>query len=242
MKKQILKIFGLVIVVCGFGIFFCVYAQKTSILTLADRYSSALKKIEKQKTKGSIEAVYRRGRILADNLDELENLSEANYALVEKKMKGFVINRSAVIYVKPDVNYFKKLSKRLGTKSDIAFFILLGELRPESIGLNYIEQQTDYSGCTIYGKGILTGLYGKAKRFRRQYSSVYIEDIKEEIGDIKSNFTNGTCACGDSSGVIKEFQLFIKTFPKDEITPVVRKRLGEVQNKKTAIRFNCISG
>jgi hypothetical protein len=106
----------------------------------------------------------------------------------------------------------------------------------------YIEQQTDYSGCTIYGKDILTRLYGKARQFRRQYPSAYNSDIKEEITDMKSEFTDGTCACGDSNGVIKEFQLFIKTFPGDEITPIAKKRLTDIQNKKTAIRFNCLSG
>ncbi|CAN5621558.1 hypothetical protein BH24ACI2_BH24ACI2_15210 [soil metagenome] len=242
MKKQILTVFSLIIVVCGFGVSRCVYAQNNSIIALADKYSSALKKFEKRRTRGNIEAVYRKGQIVAEKLDALESLSEADYASIERKMRGFVINRNEVVFVKPDVVFFKKLSKRLGTKSDIAFFTFLGELKPESVWSAYIEQQTDYSGCTIYGKGILTSLYGKARQFRRQYPSAYVSDIKEEIRDMKSDFTDGTCACSDSNGVVKEFQLFIKTFPRGEITPIVKKRLIDIQNKKTAIRFNCLSG
>lgn len=242
MKKQYLTVFSLFIIICGFGLFCRVYAQNNSILTLANRYSLALRKFEKRNAKGNIEAVYRKGQIVADKLDELENLSEADFTLVERRMRGFVVNRDEIIYVKPNVNFFRKLSKGIGTKSDIAFFTFLGELRTNSVWANYIQQQTDYSGCAIYGKGILTGLYGKAKQFRKQYPSAYIVDINEEIEEMKSEFTDSTCACGDSKSVIEEFQLFIRTFPADKITLIVRKRLKEIQNKKTPFRFNCISG
>jgi len=242
MKKRFLTVICSLIVICGFGLPFRVYAQNNSIHSLANRYSFALRKFEKQNTGGNIAAVYRKGKIVADKLDELENLSAADYASVEKKMRGFVVNRDEIIFVKPDVGFFMKLSKRRGTKADIAFFKFLGELRPESVWVAYIQQQTDYSGCTIYGKGILTRLYGKAKQFRQQYPSAYVADIKEEIENMKSELTMDTCACGDRNSVIKEFQLFIKTFPADKITPIVRKRLKEVQSRKSAFRFNCMSG
>lgn len=242
MKRQNLTVFSLFIVICGFGLSCRVYAQNTSILTLANKYSAALRKFEKRNARGNLEAVYRKGQIDDERTDELENLTEANYALVKKRMRGFLVNRDEIIYVKPDVNFFKKLSKRLGTESDVAFFTFLGELRTDSVWSNYIQQQTDYSGCTLYGKGILTRLYGKAKQFRKQHLSAYVVDINEEIEKMKSEFAEDTCACGDSNSVIKEFQLFMKTFPADKITPIVKKRLREIQNKKTSFRFNCISG
>jgi hypothetical protein len=129
MKKQVLIVFSLIITVCVSGLSRRVYAQSNSIVALADRYSFALKKFEKRRMRGNIEAVYRKGQIVAEKLDELENLSETDYASVERKIRGFVINRNEVIFVKPDVVFFKKLSKRLGTKSDIAFFTFLGELQ-----------------------------------------------------------------------------------------------------------------
>ncbi len=241
MKKQILTIFSLVVVVFVFALQH-VDAQDDSISGRADRYSIALKNFEKGKGKKSVESVYRKGQLVAEKLDELEKLNEADYASVEKKMRGFVVNRDEIIFVKPETDFFRNLSKKFGTKAGVAFFSFLGELKPDNVWSVCTEQQTDYSGCTIYGKGILTGLYGRAKQFRRQYPSAYAADIKEEIDKIKEKFTDGTCACGDVNGVVEEFRLFIKTFPADEITPAVKTRLKAVQNKQTSIRFDCQSG
>lgn len=217
-------------------------AQDDSIIGRAERYSLALKKLEKGKGRKSVESVYRKGQSVAEKTDELENLNETKYALVEKKMRGFVVNRDEIVFIKPKADFFKMLSKKFGTRADSAFFTFLSELKPDNIWSAFIEQQTDYSGCTIYGKGILTGLYGKAKRFRRQYPSAYAADIKEEIDEMKGEFSDGTCACGDVNSVVKEFRLFIKTLPFDELTPVVKTRLKTIQNKQTAMRFNCLSG
>lgn len=106
----------------------------------------------------------------------------------------------------------------------------------------YIEPQTDYSGCTIYGDGKMTALYGKAKQFRKQFPVAYASDVNEAINDIKETFTNDTCACGENRSVVKEFELFINAFPKDAITLAVKKRLAEVKEKWTAFRFQCHSG
>ncbi|MDQ3323900.1 MAG: hypothetical protein M3525_15915 [Acidobacteriota bacterium] len=212
-------------------------------MTLTNRYVQALKNLENGKSRQSIEAVYRKGAIFSDRLDELENLSEADYALFEKKMKGFIINRNATIFVKPDAKFFGSLAQRRGTKMDIAFFTFLKRLRPDGVWSAYIAQQTDYSGCTIYGTGILTEMYKRAKQFKRQYPSAYIPELNETIFDIKERFTSSTCACSSNSAdVVREFRLFIKTFPKDEITPLVRKRLADVIKNKTEIRFGCLSG
>ncbi len=239
-KRKLLKTI-LFIAVCAF-FFSNTYGQNKTILTLATRYSQALKKLENQKKRGNIKLLYRKGQAVAEKLDDLEALNETDYASVEKKMKGFVVNRDEVVFVKPDVNFYKKLSKIHGTKADIAFFNFLGELKPDSVWSAYIEQQTDYSGCTIYGNGKLTALYGKAKQFRKQFPAAYASDINEAINDIRETFTNDTCACRDSRSVVKEFLLFINAFPKDAITLAVRKRLAEIKENRTAFRFQCLSG
>lgn len=231
----------LFIVLCAFFLS-DVCGQSKTILSLANRYSRALRNLENGKTKQSVESIYRKGARLSDKLDELEALSDADYALFEKKMKGFLVNRSETVFIKPSAKFFGNLAKRRGTKADIAFFNFLGELKPDSVWSAYIEQQTDFSGCTIYGRGILTGMYRNAKQFKRKYPSVYTEDIDKVITDIKETFTNDTCACGERADVIKEFRLFINAFPKDEIAPVVRKRLAEVSSKPTEFRFGCHSG
>lgn len=247
MKKNFVILSIQIAAFCVFAVS-AVYGQNISIIALADEYSQAIRKFEKRKTRGNIESVYRKGQALTDSLDpakrldELEALSEADYAAVEKKMKGFVVNRNEIVFINPDVVFFKKLSKRLGTKADIAFFNLLGALKPDSVWAAYIEQQTDYSGCTIYGSGKLTALYGKAKLFKKQFPAAYASDVRREINDIKENFIMNTCACGERIGVIKEFQLFIDAFPKDEITPAVKKRLAEIKKNKSPFRFDCHSG
>ncbi len=233
-------VFSLIIVIYGYETSFA-SAQNKSILTLANRYASALQKMQNQKTKKSIEPLIRQGKMVAEQLDALETLSEADYSSLQKKMKGFVVNREETIFIEPDLKFFTKFVKERGTKADAAFFSFMNEIKPDSIWAAYIEQQTDYSGCTIYGNGMLTKLYGKAKRFKVNYPAAYLSDIDHEVSKILGAFTNSTCACGDRNGVLKEFRLFIKTFPNDKNTAVIRKRLAKIE-KNSDFRFNCQSG
>ncbi len=218
-----------------------VHAQNKPILTAANQYALALKKVQTRKSKKSIEPLIGKGRAVADHFDELESLSEAEYALLGKKMQGFVINREEVLFIEPEFKFFSRFSKTHGTKTDIAYFALLHAIKPDDVWTAYFEQQTDVTGCTRYGKGILTNLYGKILQFKRAYPKAYVEDIKEEMNNILEEFTGGTCACGDRRGVLKEFRLFIKTFPNDKNTPVIKKRLAKIEKEKD-FRFNCQSG
>lgn len=90
MMRKLLKTFLLLALGANYAV--SVFGQKTNILTLANQYSRALKNLENEKSKQSVEAVYRKGALFSDKLDELENLSEADYALFEKKLKGFIVN------------------------------------------------------------------------------------------------------------------------------------------------------
>ncbi|HEX9963161.1 MAG TPA: hypothetical protein VGB00_19675 [Pyrinomonadaceae bacterium] len=218
-----------------------VYAQDKSIMSLADEYALALRKFQTQRTRASLEGVVRKGNAVGEKLSELEDLSEAEYALLEKKMKGFVVNRDETLVIEPDLKFFAQLAKTRGTTADTAFFGLMHEIKPDNVWAAYNERQTDYSGCTVYGKGVLTALYGKALRFKKAYPQAYAVDINEEINEILEEFTGGTCACGNRAGVEREFRSFIKTFPKDKNTPAIKKRLANLGNNKT-FRFNCQSG
>jgi hypothetical protein len=216
-------------------------AQDKSILKLADEYSLALQKYERQKTRTSVESVMRKGKAVGEKLDEIEALSAADYSLLEKKMRGFTVNREEILFIEPDLKFFAQLSERSGTKTDAAFFVLMRVIKPDNVFPVYIERQTDVSGCTIYGIGALTVLYGKALQFKKTYPKAYVSDINREIEEILSEFTEGTCACGTRAGVEKEFRAFIKTFPKDKNTPAIKKRLANLKRNKD-FRFNCESG
>ncbi len=217
------------------------FSQNTSILALADQYSLALKKFQAQRRSLTVEGLLRKGQAVGDKLDELESLNDADYAMLVKKMKGFDVNRQEVVFINPDSKFFARLSRIHGTRADIAFFTLMQKIRPDNVWAAYTEQQTDYSGCTIYGKGLLTSLYRQALQFRKTYPKAYTSDVKKEIDAILEEFTMGTCACGDRKSVLKEFWLFIRTFPKDKKTPEIRKRLEKIE-KSTSFRFYCQSG
>ncbi len=240
MNKNKLAIAALILVAVGLSAS-TVFSQTKSILKLAEEYSNALRKYQKQTSRSSVESLVRKGTILSRHLDKLENLSVEDYELFEKKMKGFVVNREEVVFVEPDLKFFAALSRTKGVSSDVAYFALMQQIKPDSIWAAYTDQQTDYSGCTIYGNGLLTKLYGKALNFKSKYPKAFSAEINEEIKGILEPLTDGDCACGNRVDVIKEFRLFIKTFPKDKNTPKIRKRLAIIQKDKD-FRFNCQSG
>jgi hypothetical protein len=216
------------------------YAQNKTILHLANEYTLALKKYEALKMRTSVESVFRKGKAVSLKLDEMENLRDEDYALLEKKMRGFEINRMEIVFVVPDGKFFAALAKTHGTRADARYFALMRQVRPDNVWAAYQEQQTDVTSCTKYA-GILTPLYGKALQFKRAYPASYTGYIDEEIDNIISELREGNCACGDRRSVEQEFKLFIKTFPRDKNTPAVRKRLQALK-KKGYFRFNCQSG
>jgi hypothetical protein len=240
MNKSKLSIIILLIVIFGQSALF-VHSQTKSILILADEYSLALSQYQKQTSRSSVESVVRKGEIVGEKLVEMEALSETDYSLLEKKMKGFTVNRDEILFINPDLKFFAELSKTNGTAADIAFFSLMLQIRPENVWAAYIEQQTDYSGCTIYGNGLLTRLYGRALQFKKSYPKVYVTEIADEINKILEEFPESGCACGNRASVLREYRLFIKTFPTDKNTAKIRKRLTKIEKSKE-FRFNCESG
>lgn len=236
------KIFSITVLILLVGLTAATaHSQTKSILILADQYSLALSQYQNQTSRSSVESVIRKGKIVGERLDEMEALSDSDYSLLEKKMNGFTVNRDEILFIKPDLKFFAELSKTRGTPSDIAFFSLMRQIRPENVWAAYIAPQTDYSGCTIYGNGLLTRLYGKAKYFKKSYPKAYVSDINEEIDKILEEFPESGCACGNRESVLREYRLFIKTFPTDKNTQVIRKRLTTIERSK-GFRFNCQSG
>ena len=232
--------FALVLVVV-FTFVSAVYSQDKTILKRADEYALALKNYQALKTPTSVVGVIAKGKAVSAMLDEMEKLSDADYAQLEKKMKGYTINRNEIVFVEPDLKFFSTLVKTHGTPADIAYFALKLQIRPENIWAIYNQQQTDVTGCVLYGKGFLTGIYGKALQFKKTYPKDYTEDVDKEIADIANEFRDGTCACSSRATVEQEYNLFIKTFPNDKITPTVKQKLLNLKKNKE-FRFNCHPG
>lgn len=217
------------------------FGQSKQLLILANQYSVALKKYQKQRKPVSIESVYRKGKALSDKWEKLEALDDNEYSRFKRKMKGFLVNRQEVVFVEPDLKFFENQSRRYGLNSDVAYFKLMQRVKPDSVWAAYIEQQTDVTGCTKYGSGLLTRLYGDLLRFKKAYPNKYVADIKNEVDDIIAEFSVSGCSCGSFDGVLKEFRLFIKTYPKDPNTTKIRKNLTQIKTQQD-FRPNCHSG
>lgn len=216
-------------------------AQDNSIMTRANDYYTALKRYQQQKGRVSVERLINKGKSVDEKLDEIEALSDADYSLLKMKMKGFTINREEILFIEPDYKYFLKLSRKHGTTADTAYFSLMRKIKPDNVWAAYTEQQTDVTGCTIYGNGLLTRLYGQILNFKQAYPKSFVKNIDEERNEILQAFSVSSCSCGDVNGVLKEFNLFIRTYPKDKNTPEIKKNLANLK-KGGDFRFNCQSG
>ncbi|MBV9240645.1 MAG: hypothetical protein JO314_01440 [Acidobacteria bacterium] len=212
-----------------------------SMLALATRYNASLREFERGHQTIPLERVLRKGKILSDKTDDLEKLSAADYATFKKRMRGFVINREEIVFTEPDANFFYRLALRRGTAADKSFFRLLREFKPYGVWPTHVEQQTDVTGCTSYGNGRLTRLYGHALNFRRSFPRSYASFVNQEIRDIREQFDPNLCACGGRESVIREFTLFVKTYPKEKKTSQIRATLRRLKYDK-GFRFNCHSG
>jgi len=69
---------------------------------------------------------------------------------------------------------------------------------------SYIEQQTDYSGCTRFGGMTLVEVYGVWLEFQRRFPDRYVSAAKEETEAVLHELTQSTCACGNAAGVEQE--------------------------------------
>jgi hypothetical protein len=217
------------------------YPKQKPILRFAGEYSISLGRFQKGKSGESLESLLNKGMKVSRHLNEIESLSDGEYTLLKKRMHGFVVNREEVLFINPDLKFFSKLAKSHGKKADIDFFALMRKIRPDNIWAQYIEQQTDATGCTIYGNGSLTKLYGEALRYKKVHPGSYKAEVDKEIEEILSQFLAGTCACGSQEDALKEFRLFLQSFPSDKNAPAIRKRMQKI-TKNQDFRFDCQSG
>jgi hypothetical protein len=213
-------------------------AQQPSILELATTYSRALQDIENGKNRGSIESLFDKGKNVSDKLEEMEGLTEADYSRLTRLMRGFVINRDEVLYIEPDSKFFARLSRKLGTRKDVSFFVLKQQLRPDNVWAAYIEQETDSTGCTQYGNGSLTRLYGQAVAYRKAYPNGYRFAVNYEIEQILERFSSNICGCGNVGAASKEFRSFVTAYPQDKNTPKIAKTMNDVLSRKN-FHFDC---
>ena len=113
---------------------------------------------------------------------------------------------------------------------------------PESVWPAYIEQQTDYSGCTAFGTGKLIEAYRLWSEFQTAFPDRYATAVKDELDRVGNELTGSTCACGDAASIQGELENFIQMFPRSSIRAKVEERLNTLRLGKLDIRSRCISG
>ena len=214
-----------------------VIRQPTTFPAEVREYATALNELQKESKRQSIEPVYALGMVVSKKLvaaarsgriSVLSSLSPDDFDFVQAKMKGFAVNREEVVCALPKATFFVELSKEKGLDVDSAFFNLLNQTRPVLWSV-YIEQLTDFSGCTKHGSGLLVEFYGKWRDFEKQFPSAYTTDVRRTIGDIEKRLIEGSFTCGSPSDIITEMELFIKTYPDSEISEKLTERIKEIK-------------
>jgi len=112
----------------------------------------------------------------------LESLTEEEFGRLKRELPSALINREEVVFVEPDPAYFAKLAAARGDSADRAFFAALKATYPEPVWPVYIEQQTDYSGCTRFGSMSLVDTFHAWAQFQRGCPDRYVAAAKHEVG------------------------------------------------------------
>jgi len=214
-----------------------------------DSYRLAIRLAQKDPSRGQLEAAFDAIGPLHDALvlsrdggaSTLELLSEQEFTTLGRELVGLLVNREEVVFVKPDVAFFRKLAAR-GDPADRAFFAALSSTYPESVWPIYIEQQTDFSGCTRFGSGTLVSAYVTWVRVKRQHPKRYEEASSSHLDDIIRELTESTCACADRASVEQELTEFLRRAGASDVRTRVEARLAAVRNDRAKIRFTCVSG
>ena len=175
-------------------------------------------------------------------LTKLETLPEAEFNRLKQDLAGLIVNREEIVFIKPDVEYFTKLAASRGDVADRAFFAALKATYPESVWPTYVEQQTDYAGCTRYGSGSLVEAYRAWSEFQRRYPGRYVDAAREEVAAVLEQVTQSTCACGNAAAIQRELEDFLRQFPTSPAKAGVEQRLQALRAGRSDIRTNCVAG
>ena len=212
-------------------------------------YLSALERLQSGQAPPSVERTFRAAMavdaaLLRKKGDStlLESLSDAEYEALTKALPGIILNREEVVIAEPDPIFFQALARKYGKPADVEFFRNYLATLPNGVFKSYVEQQTDYSGCTAFGKGELVRRYAGWLAYRSSYPHAYLNQVTEQLTAIEAEVSESTCACGSRDEVLRELRQFAARFPASPVIKSVLRRIREVQKSASPIRFNCVSG
>jgi hypothetical protein len=211
--------------------------------TAIERYRRALQSAESGPQSSALENTFNAIGPLRDALiGKLESLSADEYKRLEQQLRGVLLNREEVVFIKPDIQYFAGLAAQYGDEADQLFFAGMKATYPHSVWPIYIEQQTDYSGCTRFGSGTLLEVYRAWAEFQRRFPNRYAAAAKEQADAVLNELTQSTCACGDAARAEQDFEQFLRGFPSSSARARIEQRLEALRGSRSNIRSKCVSG
>jgi hypothetical protein len=233
----------------GFGTITALAQLSPTDQTAVEAYRSAIRSVESGRSARGIESALSTLTSMREALMQvrngrtvLESLPDEEFGRLRRELPGAIINREEVVIVEPDPDYFKTLAGARGDEADRAFWSALKATHPESVWPIYVEQQTDYSGCTRFGSLSLVETYRAWFDFQRRFRGRYAAGAKRELDAVTEDLTESTCACGDWASVDQELQRFLRDFPTSSARAKIDQRLQALRAGRSDIRINCRSG
>lgn len=221
----------------------------TSDHAAVEAYRSAIRSAESGRSSREIEAAFSALISMREALMQvrngqnvLESLPDEEFQRLKRELPGAIINREEIVLVEPDPGYFIRLAAARGDGADRAFFSALKATYPESVWPVYVDQQTDYSGCTRFGSMSLVETYRAWFDFQRRFPGRYAAGARKETDAVIEHLTTSTCACGDVASVEGELQRFLRRFPTSSARAKVDRRLQALRARRSDIRASCVSG
>jgi hypothetical protein len=237
------------IALVGFGTPRGLAQLSTSDQAAVDSYRSAITSAESGRSSRAIEAAFSALVSMREALMQvrsgqnvLESLPDEEFQRLKRDLPGVIVNREEVVFVEPDPDYFTKLAAARGDGADRAFFSALKATYPESVWPLYVEQQTDYGGCTRFGSMTLVETYRTWSDFRRTFRGRYAPGAQKETDAVLEQLTTSTCACGDLASVERELQRFRRRFPTSPARAKIDQRLQALRARRSEIRTSCVAG
>jgi hypothetical protein len=106
----------------------------------------------------------------------------------------------------------------------------------------YIEMQTDYTGCTLFGGGKLVRSYRRWLEFRDHYPAPYRRFVAKALSAIEEEMDQGACACGEGDRMAEELSECARSFPKSVAAEPAAVRARAIRTGTSSIRFKCETG
>jgi len=213
------------------------------VLRRVENFSAELKQFEAQAGRQALEPLFQKGESVAAALEGvIDVFKEEYYVFAKNNMRGYLVSRELATYAVPDVKFFRELAERRGEKTDVAFFQLLAQSRPDNLLPAYVKKTSAFDSCIRFGDGKIVALYAKWMEFKNRHPSAYVKQTDEMLQAIGMDLTMSVCACGNEEEVLKEFRMFIAKFPGSAITPQLKKRMENIQKKIDPMRFHCTGG